>query len=369
MDRAITLTAAKNITFRGTGAKREDVLLDFAKQSAGDGGVSGAEGVLVTTEGFTIEKLWIKNTAGNGIKVQANNSTFRNIKVGWDKTQTSNGAYALYPVNATNTLMEDNEVYGAADAGIYAGQCTHVIARGNVAHDNVLGIEIENTTDADIYKNEVYNNTCGFLIDLLPGLDKKDSKNYLVHDNKIHDNNLPNFGVAKTLAGVMPQGTGMFVYGGSDREITKNTFENNDGVALNISSQDAIDFFAPSSLDPKTSRWPERIYVHDNTFVHNGTNPVGIWGALAPSNDAGKKVMPYNILWDGILAHPEDGGAYYTTPNAAAAKICLGATEQTSFLNAHIVPGDATSLGDQARWTTDPTDHKCTLPALPALTP
>src|SRR5262249_11290066 len=81
----LTLSGAASVTFRGTGSTRDAVLLDFTGQTNGD------EGVLVTTDGFTIENLSIKNTQGNGIKVQADNSVFRNIKVGWDSHETKDG--------------------------------------------------------------------------------------------------------------------------------------------------------------------------------------------------------------------------------------------------------------------------------------
>src|SRR5262249_49219147 len=188
----LTLSGAADVTFRGTGGTRDAVVLDFTGQTNGD------EGVLVTTDGFTIENLSIKHTQGNGIKVQADNSVFRNIKVGWDSHDLkdggpTSGAYAIYPTGCKNTLMENNEVYGAADAGIYAGQCQHVIARNNDSHDNVLGIEIENTIDADVHDNDVHGNTTGFLLDLLPDLQQKTAQGYLVHDNHVHDNNAVNF--------------------------------------------------------------------------------------------------------------------------------------------------------------------------------
>jgi len=49
------------------------------------------------------------------------------------------------------------------------------------------------------------------LLDLLPELQQKDAHSYHVHDNKIHDNNLPNFAEKNTLAGTSPQGTGILV--------------------------------------------------------------------------------------------------------------------------------------------------------------
>lgn len=364
----LSLQDHQDITFRGTGSSREDVLLDFTDQTA------GSEGVLVTANGFTIENLWIKNTSGNGIKVQADDSVFRNIKVSWDtEGDSSNGAYAIYPTGCNHTLMEDNEVTGAEDAGIYAGQCRNVIARRNEAHGNVLGIEIENTTNAEVYDNDVYDNTTGFLLDLLPNLQKKDAHNYLVHDNHVHDNNRPNFAQMNTLAATAPQGTGFLVLAAADVEITGNTIENNGGAGVLIVSYDIIDLLSsmPAAPDPDTPRYPTRIYVHDNTFMNNGMDPQGTY-ALFAVGDGGNKAIPYNVLWDGILeggaadgGAPDggaaDGGALDGGYDAASAQICLGTTEATSFVNFHA----DTSLTDPTGWTTDTTDHECTLPAIP----
>lgn len=363
----VTLGRAQNVKLRGTGKTREEVILDF------DGQTSGEEGILVTAPGFTIENLWIKNTSGNGIKVQANNSVFRNIKVGWDHPGAgigdagpTSGAYAIYPTSAENTLMEDNEVYGAADAGIYAGQCKHVIARRNNSHDNVLGIEIENSISAEVYDNDVHHNTTGFLLDLLPNLQQTVAHDYLVHDNHVHDNNLPNFAQANTLAGTAPQGTGVLVLCPTDVEIKNNNIENNGGVGVIVVSYDIIDILSvinggtPSTPDPNTSRWPERIYIHDNTYANNGNDPQGAYALFGVGPDGGKKTIPYNVLWDGITKPIEGGKA-----TSESAKICLGTTEQASFVNFHA----DTSISKPEEWSTDPTPNKCTLPEIPPLAP
>jgi parallel beta-helix repeat protein len=375
LNRSVTLqdTAKTNVTLRGTGDSREDVVLDFAGQ------IAGVEGVLVTANGFKIENLWIKNTAGNGIKVQADDSTFHNIKVSWDAapdcSKPGGPGYAIYPTGCNRTVIEDNEVIGASDAGIYAGQCLNVIARRNNAHGNVLGMEIENTTNAEIYDNDVYDNSTGLLLDLLPTLKKKDQGNYLVRNNHVHDNNHCNFAEVNTTPSVAPPGTGVLVVAASDIEITNNNIENNDGTGIVVVSYDIVEILqgAPcvsssgaadggtqpegGCFDPDTKRYPERIHAHDNTFTNNGMHPKGIYTIFGSATDAGPKPIPYNVLWDGIRSR--------TTASDADAKICLGTTEAASFVNFHA----DTSLTDPAGWTTDPTAHQCTLPPVAPLVP
>jgi parallel beta-helix repeat protein len=354
----IALSGSQNVTFRGTGATRDDVLFDFSGQT------NGKEGVLVTTDHFTIENLSVKNTGGNGIQVQANDSTFRNIKVGWDRSVGDagtpvSGGYAIYPTGCVNTLIVDSEVYGASDAGVYAGQCEHVIAHGNDSHGNVLGIEIENTTDADIYDNEVHDNTTGFLLDLLPNLTKKTSTGYLVHDNHVYGNNRPNFAVKGSTAASAASGTGILVLAAKDIEITGNEIEGNDSAPVFIVSYDIIALIGGGGekADPETNRYPARIYVHDNTYSKNGGAPKDSSALLATGPDGGTKTIDSLVLWDGIL----DADAKATE---ASTKICVSGPEAKGFLNFH---ADA-SLLDPSGWTTDITDHQCTL-TVPPLTP
>src|SRR3546814_1386139 len=77
---------------------------------------------------------------------------------------TDNGAYGLYPVQVDNVLIEDSVVKGASDAGIYVGQSTNIIVRNNRAEGNVAGIEIENSTGADVYGNTTTGKTGGILV-------------------------------------------------------------------------------------------------------------------------------------------------------------------------------------------------------------
>src|SRR3546814_1516361 len=78
----------------------------------------------------------------------------RRVRAEWTGgPSTDNGAYGLYPVQVDNVLIEDSVVKGASDAGIYVGQSTNIIVRNNRAEGNVAGIEIENSTGADVYGN------------------------------------------------------------------------------------------------------------------------------------------------------------------------------------------------------------------------
>src|SRR6185436_3591858 len=141
-----------NVTVKGTGKTIDDTVLDFAGSST----ATGNDTMLVTADGFTIENMAVKNTPGNGVVVrQADKPTFRKLHVSWDGgPKATNGAYAVYPAECTNVLIEDCDVEGPADAAIYVGQSTGAVVRRNKAPSSVPGIELENTSDGYAYDNE-----------------------------------------------------------------------------------------------------------------------------------------------------------------------------------------------------------------------
>jgi parallel beta-helix repeat protein len=221
-----------DVTVRGLGATRDDVVLDFAAQVAGDDGFS------VTSDGFTIERLSIKNSPGNGVVVTgAENVTFRDLHVSWDAgSVTENGAYAVYPVKCSKVIVEDCEIVGAADAGIYVGQSSQAIVRNNVVYGNVAGIEFENTLDGEAYGNDIYDNAAGILVFALPNLDVKESLRTNVHDNLIHDNNRENFAEPGTVVAAVPPGIGFLNLAADDVEIHANDFEGNQTASILVVS-------------------------------------------------------------------------------------------------------------------------------------
>ncbi|MCB9732854.1 MAG: right-handed parallel beta-helix repeat-containing protein [Deltaproteobacteria bacterium] len=333
LNRKLSLANHADITIKGIGATRDDVVLDFGSQAVGD------DAFVVTADGFTIQDLSIKNSPGNGIVVQADQSRFSNIKVSWDAgSVTDNGAYAVYPNDCSKTIIEDSEVVGAADAGIYVGSCDYAIVRRNKVHGNVAGIEIENSHHADVYENESYDNTAGILVFALPNLKVKSVGSVLVRDNDVHDNNRQNFAEAGSIVSFVPKGLGFLLLAAKDVEIRDNTVSGNDGAGIVMVSFGLMETLTGGQVtnnDPDLDPYLERIYVHSNTFTDNGTNPTGAMLAIGAS-------PLENVLWDGDV---REGGD---------AEICLGASP-TSFR-------DFAGL-DAENATTDTTGHTCTLAA------
>jgi parallel beta-helix repeat protein len=338
IERELSLSV-REVTLRGDGETRDEVVLDFADQSVGD------DGITVTADDFTIENMTIKNTKGNGVVVTgAERPTFRNLLVSWDAgSSTDNGAYAVYPVNCSDVLIEDCEIVGASDAGIYVGQTKGAIVRNNEVHGNVAGIEIENTDDADVYGNHAYDNTAGILAFVLPNLEKKDGKHNLIRDNIVEDNNHDNFGVPGTVLAAVPPGVGIVMLSADDTEVRNNEITGNRTTGVLAISKATLALLTDvGEPDPDTDPFMSKTHIHDNMFADNGADPAEPFPGLGldPVED---------IIWDG--EQPED---------AAEEDFCV---REDADVTMRGFEGTA-NLFSPENHVTDPEAFECELPAV-----
>jgi parallel beta-helix repeat protein len=352
-DQQLSLTQ-NNVTVKGLGTAIDDTVLDFSKDTELG---SGNDAMLVTADGFTIENLWMRNTPGNGVVVrQSDKPTFRKLKVTWEDPQSAtHGAYAVYPAECSNVLIEDCEVSGAADAAVYVGQGTGAIVRRNKAHDSVLGIELENTTNGEAYDNECYNNSGGMAVFLLGNLTKKTAEKSVLHDNKIHDNNHVNFGDPATVVAHVPVGTGVIVVGADDTQILGNTITGNESAGILVVSYQLMEALVMAKPDPMIQPDPERTLITGNTLTNNGTMP------QTPFDMIGVPTLE-SVLWDGITPSGKE-------PDATnESKFCLGAMTPMyptfrMFDGAHLLDPM------NAMQSTDTSFYHCDLPLLPTSKP
>jgi parallel beta-helix repeat protein len=145
--------------------------------------------------------------------------------------------------------------------------------RNNEVFGNVTGIEIENSTNADVYDNHVHDNTGGILVFLLPNNPSKVGYNTRVYNNLVENNNLPNFGDPDSTVGKVPPGTGIMIMTADNTEVFNNTIRGNQsfGVAL-TSLYSLFDRDTVFDLGPL----PENNWIHDNTYENNGYDPQGM---------------------------------------------------------------------------------------------
>ena len=289
LTRSLSLTG-NGVTIRGAGLDKS--VLSFAKQN------SGAEGLLVTGDDFTLEDVAIEDSKGDALKINGTkNAVMRRVRVGWSgEAKTSNGAYGLYPVQVTNVLIEDCVVKGASDAGIYVGQSSNIIVRRNRAENNVAGIEIENSTGADVHDNVVTGNAGGILVFNMPDLPVPGSKTRVFH-NQVVANNHANFGAKGTAVASVPPGSGVIVNSNDDVEIFDNDLKDNQTANVIISSFYSLGFAATRGIAAAYDPYPENVYVTGNRIVGGGNEP----GArYAPLKALGGGTLPA-VLWDGFV--------------------------------------------------------------------
>jgi parallel beta-helix repeat protein len=260
-----------NVTLRGAGL--DSTVLNFASQT------SGGESVLVTSNNVVLEDFAVVDPPSDGIKFKFSNGvTMRRMRVEWTcGACEENGAYGLYPVQTENVLIEDSVVIGASDAGVYVGQSDKVIVRRNRASFNVAGIEIENSTNSEVYENTATDNTGGILVFDLPNL-SREGKRTRVHDNVVSGNNTVNFAPKGNIVGVVPTGTGMLIMAFSDVEFFNNTIEDNQSAAVVVVDYD-ISGLTTDDVDYDGT--PRRVYIHDNHYSNNGYAPRDLAGEIA----------------------------------------------------------------------------------------
>ena len=290
--RSLSLNDVPNITIKGAGKGK--TTLSFKGQ------IEGAEGLLIkNVKGITLEGFTVADSKGDAIKVQDSEDViFRDLETTWTTGKLStNGAYGLYPVGCTNVLMEECEASFAMDAGIYVGQSTNVVVRNNYVHDNVAGLEIENTINGEVYKNLAKNNTGGMMIFDMPDLPQANGDKIKFYDNIMENNNGENFAPKGMVVSNIPPGAGMFLMSHSNIEVFNNTYIGHKtfGIAVNSWLFTGIPFES-EEFDPYCTN----IEIHDNVFK-------GTQGPCDTTTDNGKLLTAvlggkaYDIVIDGIF--------------------------------------------------------------------
>ncbi len=295
--RSISLNDTPNISIIGKGKGK--TILSFKNQ------VEGAEGMLIkNVEGITLEGFTISDSKGDAIKVQdCTNVIMRDLETTWTNGKLStNGAYGLYPVSSTNVLMEDCEASFAMDAGIYVGQSNNVVVRNNYVHNNVAGLEIENTIEGEVYGNVAKNNTGGMLIFDMPDLPQVNGDRIKFYDNLMENNNGENFAPKGMVVSTIPPGSGMVIMSHSNIEAYNNTIRGHKTLGIAVNSWL---FTGQPYKDQNFDPFATNINVHDNVIE-------GTVGPADATTDYGKLIhaaldgKAYDFIIDGIFKPGED---------------------------------------------------------------
>jgi parallel beta-helix repeat protein len=341
------------VTIQGAGL--DQTTLSFANQ------IDGAQGLLVTSNGVMIHDIAVEDTPGDAIKILgATDLTLQRTRVEWTAgPNTTNGSYGLYPVQCHNVIIEDSVVKGASDSGVYVGQSDNVVVRGNDVEDNVAGIEIENTTHADVHDNTATSNTGGILVFNLPGLQVENGAGTRVFHNQVFSNNTTNFAPAGNIVGLVPTGTGIAILAAHGIEIFDNDVKDHLSVNFGIISYTTTMI---AITDPNYDQYPTALYIHDNRFSGTSSMPTGELGGLLISAISevlpnGPYIVP-DMVWDGVMDPARVTGGDYAPDD----KICIANNDDADFMNL------AWPLGDATKPSTDLSPHACSHAPLPGVT-
>ncbi|MEM6802809.1 MAG: parallel beta-helix domain-containing protein [Bacteroidota bacterium] len=321
ISKTLSMDEKNNITIEGAGMDK--TILTFKGQK------EGAEGLRITNaENITIRNITLQDASGDCIKaMNVAGITFENVKVEWTgKPKKTNGAYGIYPVSCSKVMIDGCVAIGASDAGIYVGQSHDIVVRNSKAYRNVAGIEIENSTLADVYNCEATENTGGILIFDLPDLPKKKGGNVRVYRNKVHNNNYKNFAPKGNIVGTVPPGTGIMILATNNVEIYENEVINNRTAGTSIVSY----FMSERPINDKGYYpYPTGIFVHNNSYQKERKRPTfkNKIGLLLFSKF--KKDVP-DILYDGIIDPETLDGAGKVKKEY---RICITDNQGATFAN------------------------------------
>lgn len=240
-----------------------------------------------TVHGFSIEGFTIRGFAVHGVHLACVDGFTMKHNV-----SDGNEVYGLFPIRSRDGAMVDNEAMNTgSDAAIYVGQSERVVIAHNRVHDSLLGIEVENSLDCSVVGNEVWGNTFGVFVDILPFLETKVQARTFVAFNSVHDNDRANTAEPEDLLGVLPPGIGVLLSGADATTVAWNSVLRNPFAGIAVTSLCtglALQGLPCSGLDVDPDSDRNRI-VH-NVAQGNGTMPTGI-----PQLDA----LEADLVWDG----------------------------------------------------------------------
>jgi parallel beta-helix repeat protein len=283
--------------------------------SSGSGPQSDAEhppcGLVGTTvRGFSLSGFTVRGFVLHGVHLACVDgfSLSGNVADG-------NGEYGLFPVVSSNGSIFGNEVLNTqTDAGIYVGQSDNVDIFDNHVHDNLLGIEVENSVSCSVTANRVHGNSFGIFVDLLPFLERNRQEGTRIVGNQVYDNNRRNTAEPDDLLGALPPGIGVLLTGADRTSVSGNAVTGNQFAGIGVTSvclAFALLGQGCDGLDIEPN--PDGNRIIGNLVLGNGGIPVGI-----PALDA----LRADLVWDGTGAGNCWQGNTYATSVPAPLPRC-----------------------------------------------
>jgi parallel beta-helix repeat protein len=227
-------------------------------------------------QGFYLRGFTVEGFPDNGIQTRwVNDFTFlQNESV----DNLNNG---IYPTLSANGLVQNNVSYGSLDTAMWVAGSENVRVVGNELYDSTIGLEITVANEVYVFNNDIHDNTTGI------GLFHPNSAgnpqlpvmaNWVIENNHVHDNNLPNPAPPNSLQAGLPLGGGILLIGVSDHVIGKNTVEDNDfyGIAV-LGYCTSVEGGPPDNNcvnnPPQADPSANNNLIDKNDLTDNGLNP------------------------------------------------------------------------------------------------
>lgn len=340
----LTMDNKTGVTLTGAGA--DETTLSFENQTG------GGEGILIThSDAIVVKDLKILDTQGDALKFsESDGIVMQRLRVEWSgEPSAENGAYGLYPVLSSNILIDNSYVYGASDAGIYVGQSDGAIIRRSTAEGNVAGIQVENTTRADVYDNISKDNAAGIMVFDLPNLSQSGS-HVRVFDNVVEYNGRDNF-APSGIVSQLPSGTGILTMSVDDVEIFNNEITENNLLGTAVISFNSMIALGAVQMPLDPSFNPMNVNIHNNSYSRSNTYVAGEGQA-----DIGNLLL--QIFGDNPIPDLVIDG-FFSPDSNEHGSICFQANDGASYVNLNIPDDFPNNLGF------DPSMHDCEMDPLP----
>ena len=218
----------------------------------------------LTIRGFELSGFTIKGAGHTGLRLEGVDG-FK-IRGG---VYLDNHEYGVFPICSSHGLVAGIYAAGHDDAAIYVGDSSHVVVEKNAVTTSAIGVEIENSTYAIVRTNQLFGNTAGLLVVVLPGLPLPFTDHVRIERNSIIGNNFPNPVAADSGddVGTIPTGSGILNVGGDHVSIERNVILGNDSFGVATIASPFVR--ADSRIDP----FVDDQTVKKNVILLNGQDP------------------------------------------------------------------------------------------------
>ncbi len=227
-------------------------------------------------QGFYLRGFTVEGFPQNGIQTRWVDG-FRFIR----NESVNNLNNGIYPTLSANGLVANNVSYGSLDTAMWVAGSENVRVIGNELFGSPTGLEITVANNVYAANNDIHDNSVGVGLyhpNAAGNPQMPTMANWVIENNAIYSNNLPNPAPPGTFqAGLIP-GYGVLMLGVSDHVIGRNDIEGNDAAGIAVLGWcTATDLGDPArnceNDPPQADPGSNNNLIYANRLTDNGQNP------------------------------------------------------------------------------------------------